>query len=234
MLTIISDFCFDVCCDPYWIVITAWLSFIYLFFIEIFYLLPCHVLNTENTDISIMSKMNTVGAGVRAGSILRRLMRQGGMVRTEEPLTLGCSTARQPWVFDLWVDDSHHQSSYFEGNGAASNGTLGDWRVEAFKWSDEIGLCRVACVKSTMISTLLTGTQMKIKTAIAVTSLHSLKHTWKSSEWVCAVMRGPAFPSAKSMWPCWGGLWSIIYWQTPGWGSHLLLTTPLMWDTDTK
>lgn len=36
------------------------------------------MLNTENTDISIMSKMNTVGAGVRAGSILRRLMRQGG------------------------------------------------------------------------------------------------------------------------------------------------------------
>lgn len=159
----------------------------------------------------------------------------GGMVRTEEPLTLGCSTAQQPWAFDLWVDDSHHQSSYFVGNGPALNGTLGDWRVEvSFKSSEEIGLCRVARVKSTMISTLLTGTQMKIKTAIAVTSLYSSKRTWKSSGGVCAVMRRPAFPSVKSMWPCWGRLWSIIYWQTPRWGSHLLLTTPLMWDTDTK
>lgn len=51
----------------------------------------------------------------------------GGMVRTNEPPPLGCTTARQPWVFDLCVDDSHHQSLYFEGNGAAANGTLGDW-----------------------------------------------------------------------------------------------------------
>lgn len=58
---------------------------------------------------------------------VRRLMRQGGMVRTNKPPPLGCTTARQLWVFDLCVDDSHHQSLYFEGNGAASNGTLGDW-----------------------------------------------------------------------------------------------------------
>ncbi len=96
------------------------------------------------------------------------------MVRTKKPLPLGCSTARQSWVFDLCVDDSHHQSFYFEGNGAALNGTLGDSRVKAsFKWSDEIGLCRVACMKSTMISTLLTGTQTKIKIATAERSLHS-------------------------------------------------------------
>ncbi len=30
-------------------------------------LLPCHVLNREDADISIMTKMSAVGAGVRAG-----------------------------------------------------------------------------------------------------------------------------------------------------------------------
>lgn len=45
--------------------------------------------------------------------------------------------------------------------------------ISSFRWSDEIGLCRVACTKSTMTPTLLTGTQTKIETAIAVTSLHS-------------------------------------------------------------
>lgn len=33
-------------------------------------LLPCHVLNREYADISIMSKISAVGAGVRAGSTL--------------------------------------------------------------------------------------------------------------------------------------------------------------------
>lgn len=46
--------------------------------------------------------------------------------------------------------------------------------VFSFRWNDEIcGLCGVACVKSTVISTLLAGTQEKIRTATAVTSLHS-------------------------------------------------------------
>lgn len=35
---------------------------------------------------------------------------------------------RRAAPFDVWVDDSHHQSSYFKGNEAASNGTLGNWR----------------------------------------------------------------------------------------------------------
>lgn len=41
--------------------------------------------------------------------------------------------------------------------------------------------CVAACVKSTMISTLLTSTPMMIKTAMVVKCLHSLKHTWKGN-----------------------------------------------------
>lgn len=61
----------------------------------------------------------------------RRLMRQGGMVRIEEPLPLGCSTAWQPWAFDLWVNELSSPVFILWGERAASNGTVGDWRAEA-------------------------------------------------------------------------------------------------------
>lgn len=64
--------------------------------------------------------------------------RRGGGRACSTGLLLGSGVTGP---FDLCVDDSHHESLRFEGNGAASNGTLGDWRVEAsFRWSDEAAL----------------------------------------------------------------------------------------------
>lgn len=127
---------------------------------------PCHVLNREYTDISITSEISAVGAGVRAGSILR-----GGW------------WARGGWWgrrnLYHWAAPSLAAMSLWSMSGWLSSPVLilrGEWGcfkwdfggleggdVFSFRWSDEIGLCRVACMKRSR----QTGTQTEIKTAIA-------------------------------------------------------------------
>lgn len=111
--------------------------------------LPCHVLNRECVDISIMSKMSTVGAGVRAGSILwEGWWGRGGWWG---PISLHHWAAPQLGSHGslIYVWMTLITSLYtLRGMGLLQMGLWGIGRVEAsFKWSDKIGLCRAACTK---------------------------------------------------------------------------------------
>ena len=148
--------------------------------------LPCHVLNRECADISIMSKMSTVGAGVRAGSILWEGWWGGGgegegqwasttgLHHSWAPLGLWsmCGWLSSP-VFILWGEWGCCKWDF---------GGLGGRRHHLN------GVMRLVCVepsarKRAMISALSTGTQAKIKTAIGVSSQRS-KKTYMKVQWV--------------------------------------------------
>lgn len=138
--------------------------------------LPCHVLNKEYHDISIMSKMSAVGAGVRAGSILGE-----GWWGRGDGQDWGTSTdgllhslaAMSLWSMSGWLSSPVFILWGEWGCFKWDFGGLEGGSIFSFRLSHDIGLCRLGCMTSTMISRLLTGTQTKIKTAIAVTSLHS-------------------------------------------------------------
>lgn len=135
---------------------------------------PRHVLKREHTRISIMSEISTVGAGVRAGSILTGFGRGGGgWWRLKN---LHHWAAPRLAAMGLWSMSGGLSSPVLIlgrewGCFKWDSGGLEGGDIFSFRWSDEIGLRRVAHMKSKMISALLTGTQTRIKKAVAATWL---------------------------------------------------------------
>ncbi len=106
----------------------------------------------------------------------RRLIRIGGVGEDGGTSTAGLLhslAAMSLWSMSGWLSSLAFILWGEWGCFKWDFGGLEGGDVFSFRWSDEIGLCRVICVKSTMISALLRGTQEKIRMAIAVTSLHS-------------------------------------------------------------
>lgn len=132
----------------------------------------------------------------------------GGMVGHKEPLPMGCFTIGQPGCLICKWTTLITPLYTVRGRGRL-------WRRPCWRTQHS-----------------LKNPQPKFWQPQQLMPLWGWKQTWKSAALV--LMRGPALHPAKLMWPRWECLWSIIYWQAPAWGSHLLLTTVLTREIDTK
>lgn len=91
-----------------------------IFNVSISGLLLCHVLNREFTDISIMSEMSAVGAGVRACPYWEKVDEAGGWWGPRNLHHWSSLAAMSRWSISGWLSS---QVFILWGQGVASKGT---------------------------------------------------------------------------------------------------------------